>query len=331
MGDLIISDSAQTCAPSIPGMAMEPGISPDTPLGRLLGISTKLMNGLWFCPAIPPNLCEEIAEESTAHNRKRESRHSSLIAAVMRDGRWRKNIGCDIHFHVDGWLANGQHRLHGAKLADVPFYALIHTGLSNRDIAALDLQRKRTSGDVLRIAFGDMDNVTLRTSVANAILQYESGDLTFNRKFDPYEISELAYNIKEEDMDILRKVVNASLRIGLCNCIAGALLLIVARKYRDKAVMFVDQIDKGLQLEEGSPAWLYRSYMLKAKDTRKGARWKRHDFAKVTISALNLLTAGKKAPYLSVPHKGDPKVALECWPVTGKSKKMQGGLMDIVR
>lgn len=320
----------QTPMPLIPGMSMEPGIDPASPLGRLLGISSRLMDGLWFCPAIPPTLCGEICAESKTHNRRMNQSHVKLISTAMAKGAWRQKVGCDIHFHAKGWLANGQHRLAGASKANTPFYAIIHTGLSDRDATAIDQQRKRSPMDVMRISFGETTLLSIRTSVAKAILQYQSGNLDFQMPFDPYDVCEVGYAFSEEEMEILRKTYNARSVLGLLTSVAGALFLIVRKTHKEKLDAFVDLLGSGLTTDKTSPAYIYREFLLSAKSSNKtGGRWERGAFGQVTIRALNLLVTGERITRLLSHKAGTPRIDLVCAPVLGASKNKTSSLLDV--
>jgi len=307
-----------------PGDPAVENIDPSTPLGRLLSISTRLMPGLWYCPAIPPMLCAELAQDSKQHNRKVSKNHVSLMAQVMRMGAWRTLVGRDIHFHKDGWLANGQHRLLAAKRANVPFQACIHTGLDNQDAAAIDQQRKRSPSDVMRISFGRDDYVSIRTSVARAMMLYEKPDLSFSEATDNWEACERGCKIPDDELALLKKIYAASRQLGLLTSVTGALVLEAYRTpHKDKVAAFVDSMEKGLSLEATDPAFLFRQYMLSKKDerTRQGSRWKRGDYAQIVIMALNLVTSGRKITRLQTPTKGSPRIDLACHPVIGASAK----------
>ena len=294
----------QTPMPLIPGMTMEPGVDPVSPLGHLLGISSKLMDGLWFCPAIPPALCGELAATSAKHNRIKAASHLSLLTSVMRQGKWIKEIGCDIHFHKDGWLANGQHRLTSAKRANIPFYALIRTGLDDRAVGALDQGRKRSASDILTISFGSVENAKWRTAAAKALMQYESGNLSFNDPFNLYDIGAVAMSFSDEQLELIKLAVKCGKELRCTASVLAGICIVWQKKQPEAPKKFLQDVISGLTIDPTDPAYLFRQYMIAAMNSGRaganGKRWERKAFAQMLIKAINLQTSGKKATRLQV-------------------------------
>ena len=315
----------QIPTPLIPGMAVEPGVEPETPLGRLLGISSKLMDGLWFCPAIPTELCGELVKTGSGHNRKINYENVRLMATIMRAGTWSKRVGMDIHFHRDGWLANGQHRLQAAVKSGQTFYGLIHTGLNDREVGALDQGRKRSASDILAMSFGSRELGTERTAATNAVLQYMRGELGFNTKGDPHSVAETAVNLTREENDIIKKAKKITRELGGLSSVMAGICIVWHRKRPKECAEFLNDAESGLTADPTNPAYLFRKCLIAAKGASNrnvvgGKRWLRGGFGQILIRAANLKSEGKAVSVLVVGGKDTPKVDLVCAPVLGAAR-----------
>ena len=315
--------------PLIPGMAqMEPGVDPSSPLGRLISISSKLMDNLYFCPAIPPELCKELAQTSKGHNRLPSYNHLNLMAQAMRAGTWCKRIGWDIHFHNDGWLANGQHRLTAAHKAGVPFYALIHTGLDSRAVGGIDQGRKRTPKDILAISFGGVDNATNLAAAARAFIQYKRGDLAFAVSIDPYSVCETAYSFSDAQKAIVTKVMKCAYDMGLLVSVASGVLLAWHERQPDKCTAFLDRLASGIATDSTDPTFLFRQFVVKRKMAAKGQRWQRKAFGQAMIKAANLEMSGAKVSNFITTTRDGSLLDLSCYHVLDAEKNKQGSLLN---
>lgn len=77
---------------------------------------------------ITPQFARHVLENSNPHNRNISERRSSVFAREMRAGRW-ITTHQGIAFDENGDLIDGQNRLRGVVIANVPVTMLVTTGL----------------------------------------------------------------------------------------------------------------------------------------------------------------------------------------------------------
>lgn len=125
-------------------------------------------------------LTPEIAEELlklNADNRTLNATTMNRYATDMREGRWDLN-GEAIKVSCDGALNDGQHRCHAVIEAGVPIQTFIVFGLPRSTRLTLDQPRPRSSGDFLKMEFGDTD--PNNTAAAAALLWAYLNDRPFS-------------------------------------------------------------------------------------------------------------------------------------------------------
>ena len=96
-------------------------------------------------------------------NRNLSQKTVQQYAEIMKNGGWKLN-GESISFDEDGFLLNGQHRLHACILANTPFITDIATGVERAAFDTIDTGRGRSAGQVLQI-----DKVKYYNSIASII------------------------------------------------------------------------------------------------------------------------------------------------------------------
>lgn len=80
---------------------------------------------------ITPEKAKEILEKSKGKNfRKKNVNDIKKLAREIKEGRWQLN-GETIKFDEDGWLKDGQHRLHACIEANAPFRTAVVYGIDS--------------------------------------------------------------------------------------------------------------------------------------------------------------------------------------------------------
>lgn len=93
---------------------------------------------------------EEIRKITGKKNRKVQSSHVMYLVREMEQGLWMLT-GQALQFDTDGQLLDGRHRLNAVIRSGktVPF--LVVTGLDPEAFSVLDLQMRRTLGQILKM------------------------------------------------------------------------------------------------------------------------------------------------------------------------------------
>lgn len=120
---------------------------------------------------------------SNPENRRLDKGHAASLARDMQAGNWRLT-GQSIQFGADGLLKDGQHRLQAVILANMSVPMLVVRGLDNDVQQFIDINRKRSLGDILQMqgyANGAALAATLRLLMSvkdKAVTHYTSGRYT---------------------------------------------------------------------------------------------------------------------------------------------------------
>ena len=102
---------------------------------------------------ITPKVAAEIVDTLNTHNRSYNHRQVDTFAMAMRGGRW-EHTHQGIAFRRDGTLADGQHRLLAQVKAGVSITYEVTLGLSDGEVASLDLGTRRRVADIYEIRSG---------------------------------------------------------------------------------------------------------------------------------------------------------------------------------
>lgn len=145
----------------------------------------------------------EMAREwlgKNSNNRQPSQRYIATLCRDMKSGNWHLD-GNSIKFNCDGQLLDGQHRLMACVSASVSFTTLVALGVDKSAMQSLDCGRKRTFGDVLKIA-GTSNHKNL-AAVARIIFAYERGDIG---RIEPSTHAELSL-VMENHPDLFESVI----------------------------------------------------------------------------------------------------------------------------
>lgn len=99
---------------------------------------------------VTPTLAEDWLKKNK-NNRDFSEFHVKKLASQMRDGKWQDN-GETIKFAIGGELLDGQHRLLAVVRSRSTQRMLIVRGLARDTFATIDVGRKRSSADAMKVA-----------------------------------------------------------------------------------------------------------------------------------------------------------------------------------
>jgi hypothetical protein len=157
---------------------------------------------------ITPEIATKYLAMNT-NNRSLSNHLADVYGIDMKKGRWRVNTA-GIGFDVNGVLVDGQHRLEGIIRSDTTQVMMVIRGLDPEARATIDIGRKRTVGDELRMK-GHHHNNTLAAAVRMRML-YEDQQigLTQTVEFTNQDIIEYAEEWADSFSTAISKARSAS-------------------------------------------------------------------------------------------------------------------------
>lgn len=123
---------------------------------------------------ITPKTAQQILDKTVAAGVKNRNLNHKVVeqyAEAMKQGEWKLN-GESISFDEDGFLLNGQHRLHACILANTPFETDIATGVDRATFDTIDSGRGRSAGQVVQMSGHKYGN--LIASIVRGVEQIHS-------------------------------------------------------------------------------------------------------------------------------------------------------------
>lgn len=123
---------------------------------------------------------EEASEylEQNERNRPLSEGNVKRFAELMGEGRWFLTQDA-IAFDYDGYLINGQNRLHAVIECGSPQYFLVMRGLHPESFQVMDYGKKRSASDALAVR--GYTNFKSLAAVGRLLWQYENGTLSNTR------------------------------------------------------------------------------------------------------------------------------------------------------
>ena len=103
--------------------------------------------------SITPSIARAYLAQNIDNNRHLSDRIVAVYAQQMQKGEWKFN-GDSIRFDEKGRLIDGQHRLSAIAKAGITIECIVVRGLSSDSVESIDMGRKRTVGDVLKMQYG---------------------------------------------------------------------------------------------------------------------------------------------------------------------------------
>lgn len=247
---------------------------------------------------LTPELAEKLLEANTHNRAISPYRLNQLTEQILAD-EWVLN-GEAIKIAADGTLLDGQHRCAAVVKAGKSIETLVITGLPNMSQETMDTGKSRTLADIL--ALRGIPNAVSVASVVTGILaaeRYGFGN-AFVRNNTTVITNGAALQRLENDPFILgipERVATAARNSDLTMKVLGTLYYFFHQINPEDAEFFIDRLEDGADLDEGSPILVLRK-AAKALKEAKGARNARY-LGAVVIKAWNAYREGKSIRLLA--------------------------------
>ena len=134
---------------------------------------------------ITPMMAANWLENANTNNRRVREAYARQLARDMAQGRWRLTHEA-LAFDPHGVLLDGQHRLWGIVLADVPVEMHVWFNITSDSLAVINGGKTRSLADQLRLSREHGQVTKNHTSVLNAML----GGMSGPKKMTTLEASE---------------------------------------------------------------------------------------------------------------------------------------------
>lgn len=228
-------------------------------------------------------------------NRKASPFLVRQYAELMRKGQWRTtHQGIAFKGSFDGddaELIDGGHRLRAVleaakSMPDISIKMMVTEGLSEDDMMVMDINRRRTPGDFMRMAGESNSNVL--AAITRLCYLYESVPYA-TEAWRKSGVSPAVLKQYLADNPLLRDAVAEGARAGklMTPTAAGSGWFLAVKSGHDpKAVNeFMDAFVAGDSLPKGSAILTMRNLMINSKSTHRD--WRSHELLAIYIQAFN--------------------------------------------
>jgi len=180
----------------------------------------------------------------------------ATIARDIKEGRWKVN-GDTIRFSSEGHLIDGQHRLRAVIEAGCMVMVEVKVNLPPDAIHMIDVNRKRTTGDVLVMA--GVTNANNASSIAKMALEFISNRTTTLERPSSLEIQQFVF----DNPYIVELAGSAHTYRGPMTATSLGTVLFLANQrglYNDEVEQFLVGVGRGELLERGDPRLTLRNF-----------------------------------------------------------------------
>lgn len=200
--------------------------------------------------------------ETAAKNRPLRDFRAQTIGADITARRWREN-GESVVFDDRGRLLDGQHRLRGCVLANMPIIVYCVHGVSSAAFASFDQGTPRGGSDLASLM--DFENASTVAAAARLAIVYADGTLgkTGHGRL-PQDVLKLYFKRHADELTAsISRVVQH--RNGIVKLIplshAALLYYLVNTAHRQEADEFLEKLATGTGLHKGDALLLFRHRM----------------------------------------------------------------------
>jgi hypothetical protein len=221
---------------------------------------------------ITPELATELLKMNIG-NRK-VKRQKDNYSYMMRSGEWKEN-GEPIIIDVNGFIKDGQHRLHAVIESNFSYLCPIIYDVDPNVMDTIDTGTNRSLSDVLQL--NGFANATNTSSLLKAIYHYEKGSSKgFSTSGDRGEKDgylsnnkglQIAFD-KQKELSKLVKVStniygkpNVKLRVLNGTEIGLILFIIGGYDFNDKHISFLKNITGSNIIEGSASSWVYKKLL----------------------------------------------------------------------
>lgn len=221
------------------------------------------------------------------NNRPVSEAHVQVLTGRMRRNEWKLN-GEAIKFTPDGYLLDGQHRLHAISRSGVTVPLLVVEGVYRETFDTMDQGKSRSAADVLAVK-GEANASHLATACRLAMLIMDNPAApNFSQSFSPIQIEKFIKVYPEirsglKVAQFLRKISEPGTVI--------AMHFLFWQKDREKAALFFQRLYDGAGLSVGHPILTLRDRLISNKASQ--AKLSRQVLVAYYIKAWNAFRLGK--------------------------------------
>ncbi len=213
---------------------------------------------------VTPALARQWLDKNADENRNPKKSKIPMFVRDMKAGEWDSETGETIKFDEDGWLLDGQNRLHAVMLAGMPIKFDIVTGLKRKTMRVLDTGAARTASDALKIS--GSTSRTRAASIVRWVIMWDEGVFTSRGggsigRANPTN-SEIVdrFNAETGMFDAATRRADDCSHKRLCNgSSAGVAHYLFSRIDTEYAQRFFDQFVSGANLPEKSAVLALRN------------------------------------------------------------------------
>lgn len=208
----------------------------------------------------PALAAEMLATMPEGGNRRLRHSHAEMLAGLIKGGHWHLTHS-GIAFDQAGRLIDGQHRLTGVVLAELPAEMMVTYGLPHEAMDGIDRGSGRAIHDVLHLAHGVAGGATL-SAVLRVLHREFRGD--FNPLTVPAALE--VYRAYKPGVDWALSVIAARTAMNKPAYRAAFALAHIAEARRglgESAASFVEDYRTGAHMTSQAPAWRLREFTTK--------------------------------------------------------------------
>lgn len=201
----------------------------------------------------------------------------TLVQAIAQDienNRWQLN-GESIVVSRDGYLNDGQHRLHAVIQADKPIQSVVMFGVGRDSRFTVDMGVARTVGNFLAMKGRQYSNVV--PSVARLMLAYNEGTTSAanvggKSRFTKQDLLARAMRFGPEVVDAISRIGQSEFgRSVHGHAFLTAAYLILKEHHQENCELFFDKLLSGAGLPEDSAVlWLRNRLFDAARSSLRG-------------------------------------------------------------
>lgn len=257
--------------------------------GTLDGVTTEVVE---MTPATAHHLLA-----GNTHNRKLNPTKVKMYTEAIQRGEWVFN-GDAIRVDRHGVLLDGQHRLEAVIKAEKSIMVVLVTGLDPEAQETVDIGRKRTTSDMLRLR-GELNSATLAGSL-NLLFSYKTHGILYSGASSltatPQQLMKFLDQYPEV-RNYLYTPHSSTIKKLLTPSIAAALYYLFATVDEDDAFKFFELLATGNGLALGNPIYALRERLMREERKAQG-RISATVRAALTVKAFNFWREGRQVQTL---------------------------------
>ena len=237
---------------------------------------------------LTPELADILLRRNTGNRNIRKTKLNQYISDVTND-RWQLN-GETIQISREGELNNGQHRCSAVIAAHKSIRTFMTFGVTRESRTTVDVGATRTPGDHLSVQ--GYKNSTVLAGITRFVLAYEASgenrDLSFSNRITGAAINE---RVAEDPLVIEASSFYAGhskLKRFAPASVIGFAYYMMAKRDREAAKDFMEQIANGTGLEPGDAAHVVRETLMNRTQLSRERK------AEVFLRGWNAHRTGKK-------------------------------------